>query len=63
MKIATEIIGIFILSLFFMSIPILCTLSFVYKWYPGIIFILIVACIVEWIGLINLLVLVSDELY
>ena len=60
MKIAFEIIGLFIISLFFMSIPILCTLSFVYNWYGFLKLIFIVACIVEWIGLMSLLVEVSD---
>lgn len=61
MKIAFEIVGTFIISLFFMSIPILCTLSFVYNWFAGIRFILIVACFVEWFGLINLLVGIADK--
>ena len=61
MKIAFEVVGTFIISLFFMSIPILCTLSFVYDWFASFKFILIVACIVEWVGLINLLVSVADK--
>ena len=61
MKLTFEIVGTFIVSLFFMSIPVLCTLSFVYSWYPGIKMILIVACIVEWIGLISLLIDVADN--
>ena len=55
MKTVFEIIGSFIVSLFFISIPILCPLSFVYDWYAGIKFFLIVACGVEYLGLINLL--------
>lgn len=61
MKIAFEIVGTFIISLFFMSIPILCTLSFVYNWFAGIKFILIVACLVEYFGLMSLLVDVADK--
>lgn len=61
MKIISEIIGIFIISLFLIAIPILCTLSFVYNWFPGAKFILLVTCIFEWFGLINLLGKISDE--
>ena len=61
MKTAFEIVGTFISSLFFMSIPILCTLSLVYNWYGCFTLILGVACIVEWIGLISLLIDVADK--
>ncbi len=61
MKIAFEIVGTFIISLFFMSIPILCTLSFVYNWFAGLKLILMVFCFVEWILLINLLVDIADK--
>ena len=50
-----EIIGAFIVSLLLMAIPILCTLSFVYNWFASFKFLFIVACFVEWLGLINLL--------
>lgn len=55
MKIAFEIIGISIVSAFLIAIPILCTLSFVYNWFEGLNFILIIACFVEYFGLMNLL--------
>ena len=55
MRIISEIIGIFIISLFMIAIPILCALSFAYNWYVGIKFILSIACFAEWIGLINLI--------
>ena len=61
MKTVFEIIGAFIVSLFLISIPILCTLSFAYNWYPGLKFILTVACFVEYFGLINLLLEKSDK--
>lgn len=61
MKIAFEIVGTFIVSLFFMSIPILCTLSFVYEWYASLKMILIVACFVEWIVLMSMLVDIADH--
>ena len=49
MKIASEIVGIFIISLVMMAIPILCTLSFAYNWF------------VEWIGLMSLIMNASDK--
>jgi hypothetical protein len=61
MKIVFELIGSVIVSLLFISIPILCTLSLVYNWYPGFIFVLIVGCFVEWVALINLLLKIADE--
>ena len=61
MKKAFEIIGTFIISLFFISIPILCTLSFVYNWFASFKFILIVACLVELFVLISLLVEIADK--
>ena len=61
MKKAFEIIGAFIISLLFISIPILCTLSFVYNWFGSLKLILIVACFVEWVGLMSLLVDISDK--
>lgn len=61
MKIAFEIAGSFIISLFLMAIPILCTLSFVYNWYAGLKFILIVACVIEYTGLMSLLWEISDK--
>ena len=63
MKRAFEIVGILISSLFFMSIPILCTLSVVYDWFGSIQLILYCACFVEWVGFINLLVHVADKHY
>lgn len=61
MKTVYELIGAFIVSLFFIFIPILCTLSFVYDWYPGVKFLLIVACGVEYLGLLNLLLEIADK--
>lgn len=61
MKTAIEIIGVFVISLFFISIPILCTLSFVYNWEGFFKLILIVACLVEWVGLACLLIDVADN--
>lgn len=61
MKIASEIIGIFIISLILMAIPILCSLSFAYDWYPGLKVILSIACFVEWIGLMSLLSKIMDK--
>ena len=61
MKAVFEIIGTLIVSLFFMAIPILCTLSIVYNWFPGLKFILTVACFVEWSGLMNLLLKIADK--
>lgn len=58
---AFETIGVFIVSLFFISIPILCTLSFVYDWFGGLKLILIAACLVEWVGLVYLLIDVADN--
>lgn len=55
MKTVFEIIGTFIVSLLLIAIIILCTLSFVYDWIPGLKFILSVASFLEWIGLIILL--------
>ena len=60
MKAIFEIIGVFIVSLFLMAIPVLGTLSFVYNWFPGSKFILIVACLIEYFGLVILLSNVSD---
>lgn len=55
MRAVFELIGLFIVSLFFISVPILCTLSIVYNWYVGFRFLLIVVCFIEYFGLINLL--------
>ena len=60
MKTVFEIIGAFIISLFLMAIPILCTLSIVYNWFPGLKFILVVACIIELLGLVNAMIEISD---
>ena len=61
MKIACEMVGIFIISLVMVAIPILCPLSFVYNWFVGLKFILSVACFLEWIGLMNLLADAMDK--
>lgn len=61
MKTVFEIIGASIVSLFLMAIPILCALSFAYNWYPGLIFILSVACSVEYLWLMDLLLDISDK--
>lgn len=55
MKIVSEIVGLFIISLVLMAIPILCSLSFAYNWFPGIKFILVIACLFEWVGIMSLL--------
>ena len=62
-KVISEIIGIFIISLFLIAIPILCVLSFVYNWFAGIKFILLVSCCMEWLWLLNLLLKISDKQY
>ena len=36
MKTVFEIIGTFIVSLVLIAVPVLCPLSFVYKWFPGL---------------------------
>lgn len=61
MKTVFEIIGSFVVSLFFISIPVLCTLSFVYNWYAGYKLLLIVACGVEGFGIVNLLLDRADK--
>lgn len=61
MKIVFEIIGTFIVSLFLMAIPILCALSFAYNWYAGLKFILVVACWIELLGLMSLLLEIGDK--
>lgn len=61
MKIVFEIIGASIVSLFLIAIPILCTLSFAYNWYPGLKFILSIACSIECIWLMNLLLEIGDK--
>lgn len=61
MKTVFELIGSFIVSLLLICIPVLCTLSFVYDWYLGVKFFLIVACGVEYLGLINLLLEMADK--
>lgn len=61
MKAIFETIGVLIISLFLMAIPILCTLSFVYNWFPGLKFILSVACLIEYFGLMNLLLEIGDK--
>lgn len=61
MRIATEIVGLFVISLVFMAIPILCTLSFVYNWFVGLKFILSIACFFEWTGLMVLLSNMFDK--
>lgn len=61
MKATFETIGVLIVSLFLMAIPILCTLSFVYNWFPGLKFILIIACFIELLWLMNLLLEISDK--
>ena len=61
MKIVFEIIGTFIVSLFLMAIPILCALSFAYNWYAGLKFILVVACWIELLGLMSLLLEIVDK--
>lgn len=61
MKIASEIVGIFIISLVMMAIPILCTLSIVYNWFVGIKFILTIICFVEWLCLMGLISDINDK--
>lgn len=61
MKTVYELIGAFIVSLFLISIPVLCTLSFVYDWYAGLKFLFIVACVVEYFGLVSLLSQMADK--
>ena len=61
MKIAIRMIGVFVISLFFISIPILCTLSYVYNWFGFVSLMLIAACFVEFVGLMCLLMDVADN--
>lgn len=61
MKVISEIIGIFIISLVMIAIPILCTLSFVYDWLVGLKFILSVICFLEWIGIMSLISNTTDR--
>lgn len=55
MKTVFEKIGAFIVALFLMAVPITCSLSFVYNWASSLKFIFIVACFIEFLGLISLL--------
>lgn len=59
MRTVFEMIGLLIASLFLMSMPVLCTLSFAYNWFASLKFILIIACIIELFGLASLLYVVS----
>lgn len=61
MKIASEIVGLFVISLVLMAVPILCTLSFTYNWFAIFKVILIFACIAEWAGLMSLLAYMFDK--
>ncbi len=61
MKIVFEIIGTFIVSLLCIAVPILCALSFVYDWFPGLKLILFCGCIFEWISLMCLLSEIADN--
>lgn len=61
MKIASEIVGIFIISLIMMAIPILCTLSWACNWFVGLKFILSVICFLEWIGIMSLISNTTDR--
>ena len=60
MKTVFEIIGTFIVSLVLIAVPVLCPLSFVYKWFPGLQIFLSGACLIEWFGLVLLLFEISD---
>lgn len=61
MKIVSEIIGLFVMSSILTAVPILCALSFAYNWFPGLKFILIIACLFEWVGLMSLLASMFDK--
>lgn len=61
MKIVSEIIGLFIISLVMIAVPILCALSFAYNWFVGLKFILSIACFVEWICFMSLLSNMADK--
>lgn len=61
MKAVFEIIGTFIVSSFFIAVPILCTLSFVYDWFPGLKLILFCGCFFEWLRLMCLLSEIADK--
>ena len=61
MKTAFEIVGLFIISLTMMAIPILCALSFACNWLVGLKFIFGIACFIEWIGLMSLIMNVADK--
>lgn len=61
MKILSEIVGLFVISLVLMAVPVLCTLSFAYNWLSFFKFILSIACFVECIGLMSLLAYMFDK--
>lgn len=61
MKIISEIVGLFIISLTFMAVPILCSLSFAYNWLVFFKFILFIACFAELIGIMSLLAAMFDK--
>lgn len=61
MKIAFELIGLFIVSLLCIAVPILCALSFVYDWFAGLKLILFLGCIFEWISLMCWLTEIADN--
>ena len=61
MKIVSEIVGLFVISIVFMAIPVLCSLSFAYNWFGGLKLILVIACLFEWVGLMSLLSNKSDK--
>lgn len=63
MKLISEIVGIFIISLVMMAIPILCALSFAYNWYVGLKFILVIACVAEWVGIMDLILEKMNDKY
>ena len=48
-------IGYLIVSIIIFAIPILTTLSFVFNWYVGIKFLLILLSIIDYIGIFSML--------
>lgn len=53
-------IGILVVTAFLYAIPILTACSFIYDWYTGVQFVLIVTSIIELIGLSSLIDFIAD---
>lgn len=53
-------IGLLVVTVFLYAIPILTVCSFIYDWYTGVRFMLIVTSIIELIGLNYLIDFIAD---